>query len=46
MGQTNQSQSLPCGEYTTIREVCNGSIVREGANGRLHFVKEYSFTNQ
>lgn len=29
-----------------MREVPNGSIVRESANGRLHFVKEYSFTNQ
>lgn len=46
MGQANQSQSLPAGEYIPVREVPNGTIVREGSSGRLHFVKEYSFTNQ
>ncbi len=45
MGQANNGQSLPS-EYIVVREVANGSIVRESSNGRLHFVKEYSFTNQ
>lgn len=46
MGQGNNGQALPSSEYTLIRDLPNGSIVRESSNGRFHFLKEYSFTNQ
>lgn len=46
MGQTNNGQAISNGEYTILRETPNGSIVKELNNNRLHFLKEYSFTNQ
>ena len=46
MGQGSSAQNMPGAEYSLVRDLPNGSIVRENANGRLHFLKEYSFTNQ
>lgn len=46
MGQASNGQTLPNGEYSLHRELPNGSIVKEQVNGKLHFLKEYSFTNQ
>lgn len=46
MGQANNGQALPNSEYCLVRELPNGSIVREQGNGKLHFLKEYSYTNQ
>lgn len=46
MGQANNGQSSGSSDYVVLREVPNGSIVKEAGNGKLHFVKEYSFTNQ
>jgi phosphoribosylaminoimidazole-succinocarboxamide synthase len=44
MGQTG-SQAMP-NEYSLVRELPNGSVVRQAGSGQLHFLKEYSFTNQ
>ena len=46
MGQTPNGQSLPSTDYSTIRELPNGSIIKDHATSNLHFLKEYSFTNQ
>jgi len=45
MGQTNTTQNIALTDFSLVRELPNGSIVKEN-NGRLHFVKEYTFTNQ
>jgi hypothetical protein len=46
MGQTANGQSRTPSDYSIIRELPNGSIVKDHATNSLHFLKEYSFTNQ
>jgi hypothetical protein len=46
MGQAQTNYGVPSSEYTLFKELPNGSIVKDSSKGKLHFLKEYSYTNQ
>lgn len=45
MGQSGSTGATGSGEWAVLRDTLNGRLVR-GSEGTVHFLKEYSYSNQ
>ena len=45
MGQSGSNDEAAVGEWAVVKDTLNGRIVRD-REGNLHFLKEYSYSNQ